>query len=135
MSDFDKKIELRIKNLNKNLLNATKASALAAFRGAQNATPYRTGHAQSNWVASNGRADTRERFGMTPEAALAEAETVIGRHRGGKRGIFIQNNASYIRFLEHGSPTTSAGNMTIAGRLSAQAEFLSHKRMLDKKGV
>lgn len=105
------------KSIGPNSAKAMRTIALAGYDEAVDSTPVKTGTAASNWNISLGAPDASVRG--TLGAGAKGAVKSIARARLAALTetitIFITNAVHYLRFLEYGSPTTIAHNMTARG--------------------
>lgn len=87
-------------------------------------TPYDTGHAQSNWVASRGSPDPEEREDepLDIDELVRRAKIALAKLKFGE-SAFVQNNAPYISFLNDGTSNQAPAGFIDVALGDASSEF------------
>lgn len=87
-------------------------------------TPFDTGHAQANWVASRSTPDTEENFDepLGVDEIVRRAKVALARLQFGEI-VYVQNNVFYISFLNDGSSAQAPAGFIEVALAIAEDEF------------
>lgn len=132
--EFSRRLFVHARRVTEGLSKVIRGTALVIDQVLVTTTPVDTGRARANWIATVGAPAEGADLPPDPtgQAALAQAQAVVGGYRLEMGPLFISNNVPYIGALDNGHSKQAPHGMT-AQALAAGRAYFEKNKVLEQK--